>query len=96
MTHVYPKKLKDHFIENLQEYNTAIFDNKQDKYSFNDDIFNLLPKIKADVIYLDPPYTGTMNNYFGFYGIIDEYINGHKIKAFDNNFMNKMFFGKTK
>ena len=30
-----------------------------------------------------------MNNYFGFYGIIDEYISGHKIRAFENNFMNK-------
>jgi adenine-specific DNA-methyltransferase len=70
------KSFKEHFIENLQEYNNAILNNKQDNYSFNDDIFNILPQIKADVIYLDPPYTG----------IIDEYINGHKIEAFENNF----------
>jgi adenine-specific DNA-methyltransferase len=30
-----------------------------------------------------------MNNYFGFYGIIDEYINDTKINAFENNFINK-------
>lgn len=83
------KTFKEHFIENLTEYNNAIFDNKKDNISFNEDIFSILPKIKADVIYLDPPYTGTMNNYFGFYGVIDEYINGHKIEAFENNFINK-------
>ena len=37
--------------------------------------FNLLETVKADIIYLDPPYTGTMNNYFGFYGLVDDFHN---------------------
>ena len=49
----------------------------------------MLDTVKADVIYLDPPYTGTMNNYFGFYGMLDEYIVSKKLKPFENNFIDK-------
>jgi len=83
------KSFKSHFLENLEEYNQAIFDNFQDNKSYNQDIFELLDKIKADIIYLDPPYTGTMNNYFAFYGVIDEYILQKKLKPFNNNFIDK-------
>lgn len=83
------KSFKEHFIENLKEYNEAIFDNNKNNMAFNSDIFDLIPKIKADLIYLDPPYTGTMNNYFGFYGLIDEYLKGKKLKPFNNNFIDK-------
>ncbi len=83
------QSFKTHFLENWDEYNRAVFDNKKENISYNDDIFNLLEKIEADIIYLDPPYTGTMNNYFGFYGIIDEYINSEKKQAFENNFIDK-------
>lgn len=83
------ESFKSHIIKNLQDYNKAIFDNKQLNKAYNDDIFNLLKNIRADVIYLDPPYTGTMNNYFGFYGLIDEYIHSKKLKPFENNFIDK-------
>lgn len=83
------ESFKTHFINNLTDYNNSIFDNNQKNEVYNDDIFNLLDKIKADIIYLDPPYTGTMNNYFGFYGLIDEYIHSKKLKPFENNFIDK-------
>lgn len=83
------QSFKSHFIENLNEYNQAVFDNKKKNISLNDDIFNLLDTVKADLIYLDPPYTGTMNNYFGFYGMLDEYILSTKLKPFENNFIDK-------
>lgn len=83
------ESIKSHFIKNLKDYNDAIFDNNQNNKVYNDDIFNLLNKVKADIIYLDPPYTGTMNNYFGFYGLIDEYIHSKKLKPFENNFIDK-------
>lgn len=83
------QSFKHHFFENLREYNEAVFDNKQKNVAFNDDVFDLLAKVKTDIIYLDPPYTGTMNNYFGFYGAIDEYIKSKKIKPFKNNFIDK-------
>jgi adenine-specific DNA-methyltransferase len=81
------KSFKHHFLENLKEYNKAIFDNEQTNKAYNRDIFSLLKSLHADVIYLDPPYTGTMNNYFGFYGMIDEYIESKKLKPFKNNFI---------
>ena len=83
------QSFKSHFIENVSEYNRAIFDNLKDNLSINDDVFNVLDSVEADIIYLDPPYTGTMNNYFGFYGMLDEYIVGKKLQPFENNFIDK-------
>jgi len=83
------QSFKSHFIENVSEYNRAIFNNLKENISINDDVFNVLDSVEADIIYLDPPYTGTMNNYFGFYGMLDEYIVGEKLQPFENNFIDK-------
>ncbi len=83
------QSFKHHFLENLNEYNHAIFDNKKINIALNDDVFNLIKEIKADIIYLDPPYTGTMNNYFGFYGLLDDFITSKKNNSFKNNFIDK-------
>jgi len=83
------QSFKSHFLENWTDYNRAVFDNGKENISLNDDVFNLLNIVKADIIYLDPPYTGTMNNYYGFYGMLDEYISGQKQYAFANNFTDK-------
>lgn len=83
------QSFKEHFLDNLTDYNNSIFDNGKTNTVFSEDIFKLLDKVTADVIYLDPPYTGTMNNYFGFYGVMDEYLQGKKLKPFKNNFMDK-------
>lgn len=83
------ESFKHHFLENVNEYNNAIFDNGKNNIAHNDDIFNLIENVKADIIYLDPPYTGTMNNYFGFYGLIDDFISSTKTKPFENNFVSK-------
>ena len=88
------KSFEHHFMANIDAYNIAIFDNGKENKAYNDDIFNLLDKIEADIIYLDPPYAGTMNNYFGFYGLIDDYIKSEKTTAFDNNFINKKVVGE--
>ncbi len=53
-----------HFLENLNKYNSAIFDNKNSNKAYNEDVFYILKNVSADIVYLDPPYTGTMNNYF--------------------------------
>ena len=80
---------KEHFLENLETYNNAVFDNKNTNITYNQDVFTVLPKVKADLVYLDPPYTGTMNNYFGFYGLIDAYIKNAITEPFKNNFVDK-------
>ena len=80
---------KHHFLENLESYNKSIFDNKKNNQALNFDIFKAIKKVKADVIYLDPPYTGTMNDYYSFYGLIDNYVSSKKIKRFKNDFIDK-------
>lgn len=80
---------KEHFLDHLKEYNNAVFDNGKENIVYNQDIFDLLKEIKADLIYLDPPYTWTMNNYFGFYGLLDEFVNTKTLKPFKNNFIEK-------
>ena len=83
------ESFQSHILQNLDAYNAAIFDNAKENIAYNEDVFELLPKLHADVIYLDPPYTGTMNNYHGFYSLVDEYIASKKVKAFENNFREK-------
>jgi adenine-specific DNA-methyltransferase len=83
------QSFKTHFLENINDYNRAVFNNERVNLSLNQDVFEAIKKVKANIIYLDPPYTGTMNNYFGFYGMLDEYIEGKKIEPFENNFIDK-------
>ena len=83
------ESFKHHFLANLSDYNSAIFDNGKNNKSYNENIFDIVNKIEADLIYLDPPYTGTMNNYHGFYGMLDEFIEGKKVMPFDDNFIDK-------
>lgn len=80
---------KEHFLKELSNYNNAVFKTNSICKAYNEDIFNLIDKVDADVIYLDPPYTGTMNNYFGFYGVIDEMLKGKKLSPFEHNFIDK-------
>ena len=63
---------ESHIRENLDEYNSAIFKAKECKV-FNCDAFDVIKKIdRVDVVYMDPPYPSTMNNYDSFYGLFDE------------------------
>lgn len=83
------QSLKSHFLENIEEYNNSIFDNKKKNKTLNLDIFDAIKKVEADIIYLDPPYAGTMNDYIGFYGLIDSYITSKKRKIIKTNFADK-------
>ena len=46
--------LQEHFQENIEIFNSAVFDNGYQNQSFNLDIFNL--NANADLVYIDPPY----------------------------------------
>ena len=78
---------KEHILENYEDYNNAVFDNEKTNIALNLNIFDAISSVETDAIYLDPPYTGTMNNYFGFYGVLDEYICGKKLQPFKDNFI---------
>ena len=63
---------ESHMRENMQEYNNALFQGKRCEV-YNLDVLDLCSKItKVDVVYMDPPYPSTMNNYDAFYGLFDE------------------------
>ena len=83
------KTFEFHFKDNLEEYNKAVFDNKKNNVALNLDVYKAIEKVDADLIYLDPPYAGTMNDYFSFYGLLDKFILSKKVKKFSNNFMDK-------
>jgi len=87
--HYHNQSFQFHFEDNLQQYNNAVFDNGKTNKAFNLDVYDAIRLINADVIYLDPPYAGTMNDYFGFYGLLDSYINNEKAQPFEHNFMDK-------
>lgn len=75
----------DHILGDLDSYNVAIFDSKTTCKSYNKDILSLLKSIQEpiDLIYFDPPYPGTMNDYHSFYGDIDKIFKKNKL-----NFIN--------
>lgn len=48
------KSLETHFIESIDIFNDAVFDNNKQNKSFNERAEDI--NIKADLVYLDPPY----------------------------------------
>lgn len=85
------KEFLYHIEKNKLEYNTSVFDNFKDNKAYHSDSFELLQLIEpVDVIYLDPPYPSTMNDYYAFYGYFDEIFN-KKIKT-KNTFIDKTTF----
>ncbi len=66
------QSFESHMRENINEYNNAIFAKEECKV-YNCDAFDMAGKIDfVDVVYMDPPYPSTMNNYDAFYGMFDE------------------------
>lgn len=47
--------LEEHFLEQIEVYNAAVFDNGRKNQALRCDIFEL-PRRKVDLVYLDPPY----------------------------------------
>lgn len=66
-----------HIQNELSDYNSAVFDSGVKNKAFQKDCIELLKFLqtqneKVDLIYIDPPYPSTMNNYVGFYGGFDK------------------------
>lgn len=47
--------LEEHFLEQIEIYNGAVFDNGRKNQALRSDLFDL-PRRKVDLVYLDPPY----------------------------------------
>lgn len=87
-----------HIKKELHDYNFAVFDNGKANKAFWTDSINLLQDFKNtnevfDVVYIDPPYPSTMNNYIGFYGGFDRML-GKEISNF-TDFTHKETFLKN-
>lgn len=63
---------KSHMLENIAAYNQAVFSGNACRV-YHCDAVQLAERIDGvDVVYMDPPYPSTMNNYDSFYGAYDE------------------------
>jgi len=79
------RPIKDIFEEIIPKYNNAVFDNRQDNISFNENVLDLLPNIKnVDLAYFDPPYCDSHADYQGFYHLLETYTEYWKDKEFIN------------
>lgn len=47
--------LEEHFLEQVEVFNAAVFDNGRKNRALRSDVFDL-PRRKVDLVYLDPPY----------------------------------------
>ncbi|MCR6594684.1 DNA adenine methylase [Campylobacter insulaenigrae] len=84
----------EHIYINLNQYNNAVFDNGFNNTSYNLDCFKIIEIVEnIDLVYIDPPYPSTMNNYFSFYGSFDKMLN--KETMYYTDFTNKNMFLKN-
>ena len=79
------RPIKEIFLDLLPEYNKAVFDNKEENKSFNENILNLLPRLKGvDLVYFDPPYCNSHADYQSFYHLLETFVVYWKDKQFVN------------
>lgn len=79
------RPLKDIFMELLPKYNAAVFNNHQENKSYNENILDLLPKLRGvDLVYFDPPYCNSHADYQSFYHLLETFVVYWKDKQFVN------------
>jgi len=79
------RPLKELFMELLPEYNAAVFDNKEENKSYNENILDLLPQLDGiDLVYFDPPYCNSHADYQSFYHLLETFVVYWKDKQFVN------------
>jgi DNA adenine methylase len=83
--------LKQHFLENVEAFNKAVFNNGCKNEAINDDIFNL--KTKPDLAYFDPPYYSPKsdNDYTRRYHFVEGLVREWKGLEIQENTKTKKF-----
>lgn len=83
--------LKEHFLENVNSFNNAVFDNGQSNKSFNYDIFDI--DINVDLVYFDPPYLTSKsdNDYTRRYHFVEGIVKNWKGLDIDQSTKTKKF-----
>jgi len=51
-----PEEFKERFSDNIARINALIFDSGKECKAYNKDVNDILPEVKADLAYFDPPY----------------------------------------
>jgi adenine-specific DNA-methyltransferase len=62
-----------HILDSLDDYNSFIFKGSKNAHAIHMDVINAVDVCDYDVLYLDPPYPGTMNKYSDYYGVLDSF-----------------------
>ena len=79
------KPIKDIFLELVDKYNQAVFDNGQNNKSYCLGVLEFVKKIEnIDLIYFDPPYCDSHADYQGFYHVLETYVQYWTDKTFIN------------
>lgn len=85
------RPIKDIFLELVDSYNQAVFDNGQDNQSFHMNILDLMQKLnsqendtKVDLVYFDPPYCDSHSDYQSFYHLLETFTQYRQDKEFIN------------
>ncbi len=79
------RPVSDIFIELVNEYNAAVFDNGTECRAYSEDILTLLPELKGiDLVYFDPPYCNSHADYQSFYHLLETFTMYWKDKQFIN------------
>ncbi len=83
--------LKEHFLENVENFNAAVFNNGRNNKSFNSDIFEL--NVKADLVYFDPPYLTSKsdNDYIRRYHFVEGLVKNWEGLTIEQNTKTKKF-----
>lgn len=83
--------LKEHFIENVESMNSAVFDNGKKNRSFNQDIFEL--EVTPDLVYFDPPYLTSKsdNDYIRRYHFVEGLVKNWEGVTIEQNTKTKKF-----
>lgn len=79
------RPIKELFLELIDEYNAAVFDNGRKCLSFRGDAIDFIADIpQADAAYFDPPYGNSHADYQQFYHLLETYTMYWKDKKFVN------------
>jgi DNA adenine methylase len=83
--------LEEHFIQNVDSFNSAVFNNGHNNKTFNRDIFDL--DVKADLVYFDPPYLTSKsdNDYTRRYHFVEGLVKNWKGLNIDESTKTKKF-----
>jgi adenine-specific DNA methylase len=87
------RSLKTLFLELIDDYNNATFDNGKKNKFYCEDTIEIVKKLKdVDLVYFDPPYCGLHPDYQAFYHFLETFVEYWKDKEFING--TKQYFPK--